>query len=507
MFNNILFNIINILFFIPIKLIINDGVYNIMWNDFYLSYKNKEINTSLSFKYPNTYFRIIKSKDNDIEQFYFIEQLISKLKLSISIFENKLSFIQVDIEKNDYITWNFIKIKDNKYAIRNKNKFFIKISNFKIFCKDITIEEASQFDLRLIFKEVKENQLDNEILEKEPIDILIKFIDLRDPKLKRKDIHQIEKDYDNEELRYSLRSILKNISWVRKIFIVMPNNKVRYFKEYNKKKKKIVYVKDKELIDFDSSNSYAFQFRYWKMKKFGISDNFIIMDDDYFIGKKLKKNDFFYVQYGKVIPLITCSQFFKIDKVTAQNNYYLYKLKAKMAKEEQNLDIFKYSEHLTYLFLINIFKIPLNESIFIPKFTHNALPVNLEEIKEIYNVVYNSKYKETTLNSLYRHIETVQFQIFLSSYTFIKYKRKVKDISHKYIDIKDCVLNNYNYSLFCINKGAYNYSDLTYYTAKIVMKYLFPNPTPYEVFESPLDNISFNVVLSMKTKISRYEKN
>ena len=36
------------------------------------------------------------------------------------------------------------------------------------------------------------------------------------------------------------------------------------------------------------------------MKKFGISDNIIIMDDDYFIGKKLKKRDFFYVQNRKI---------------------------------------------------------------------------------------------------------------------------------------------------------------------------------------------------------------
>ena len=75
----------------------------------------------------------------------------------------------------------------------------------------------------------------------------------------------------------------------------MPNEKVRYFKEYDLIKEKIIYVKDKDLIGFDSSNSYSFQFRYWNMKRFGISDNFIVMDDDYFIGAPLKKSDFFYV--------------------------------------------------------------------------------------------------------------------------------------------------------------------------------------------------------------------
>ena len=38
------------------------------------------------------------------------------------------------------------------------------------------------------------------------------------------------------------------------------------------------------------------------------------MDDDYFIGKKLEKKDFFYVKNGKVIPLITNANFIKMDR-------------------------------------------------------------------------------------------------------------------------------------------------------------------------------------------------
>ena len=111
---------------------------------------------------------------------------------------------------------------------------------------------------------------------------------MRDPIFVRNGIHQIKKDFDNEELRYSIRSILKNILWIRKIFILMPNDKIKYFKNYQLIKDKIVYVKDKDLLGYDSSNSLAFQFRYWKMEKFGISNNFIAMDDDCFIGKPLK---------------------------------------------------------------------------------------------------------------------------------------------------------------------------------------------------------------------------
>jgi hypothetical protein len=45
------------------------------------------------------------------------------------------------------------------------------------------------------------------MIEKEPIDLFIKYIDLRDKSLNRRGIRQIYKDFDNEELRYSLRSI------------------------------------------------------------------------------------------------------------------------------------------------------------------------------------------------------------------------------------------------------------------------------------------------------------
>ena len=55
---------------------------------------------------------------------------------------------------------------------------------------------------------------------KEPIDIIIKYIDLKDRTLNRTGINQTFKDNDNEELRYSLKSILQYIPWVRKIFIL-----------------------------------------------------------------------------------------------------------------------------------------------------------------------------------------------------------------------------------------------------------------------------------------------
>ena len=112
----------------------------------------------------------------------------------------------------------------------------------------------------LIYEEVKITPEQEKLIEKEPIDIVIKYIDLTDKTLNRTGIKQLKKDQDNEELRYSVRSILENIPWVRKIFILMPNEKVKYFKPYEEIKEKIIYVKDKDLLNYDSDNNIFIYF-------------------------------------------------------------------------------------------------------------------------------------------------------------------------------------------------------------------------------------------------------
>ena len=128
-------------------------------------------------------------------------------------------------------------------------------------------------------------------------------------------------------------------------------------------------------------------------------------------------------------------------------------------------------------------------------------------IKDIYKLVLNSEYKSATLDSLYRHINSLQFQTLLLSYTFIKFNKKVKDLPSKYIDINLTVLANYNYSLFCINTGGGNYSLFNFQKTKIVMNYLFPVPTPYENVDYNISNVAFNVVYSMENIINLYEEN
>ena len=497
---------IYIIFLINIskEIIIQNAVYNLVYKNYYFNYENLTLQISDSLKEEiNSNFRIISTINNS---FYYIQHINTNLYLLTAKNNTNILLLGLINKNDDLGYWNFIHTGNNNYKIFNKNHCYIKIRKKNIFCENILLNKASEFNFIKIYEEINENdKLKEELIEKEPIDVLIKYIDLRDPYLKRTGIHQIKKDLDNEELRYCIRSILKNIPWVRKIFILMPNEKVRYFKDYNLINDKIIYIKDKDILGYDSSNSLAFQYRYWKMVKFGISNNFISMDDDYFIGNPLNKSDFFYVKEGKVTPFLVTSKFTKISKSSAQQKLRYFKSLIKKSDKEQTSPIFRYSLYLTYLLILKLFK---KYSLFIPMHTHNAIPINVDEIKEVYDIINNSEYKSGTLNSLYRPIINIQFQTFVTSYCFLKYNKKVRNLTYKLINNRDSINNiDYSFSLFCINTGSINYRPSSFMKTRIVLEYLFPIPSPYEIINNNLPILAFDsIFLNYKEfKLSKYK--
>jgi hypothetical protein len=70
----------------------------------------------------------------------------------------------------------------------------------------------------------------------------------------------------------------------------MPNQKVKYFKSYEEIKEKVIYINDKDFLGFESANIFSFTFNLYKLKNFGVSKNFIYLEDDFFIGKSLTIN-------------------------------------------------------------------------------------------------------------------------------------------------------------------------------------------------------------------------
>ena len=472
------------------------GIYNFFYNNKqYLTYEKDIIKISFSEKInKNTHLRIIKLSNNN----YHIENLEGNLKLfgksenlKFSTKENSQNLIDLE--------WSFIELNNNRFIIRNKNGCYISLANDILTCKN-NIKNAIKLEITLLYEEVHNTEEEIKLIEEEPIDVFIKFIDLTDPTLVREGISQIVKDESNDELKYSIRSILKNIPWVRKIFVVMPNEKVKYFKDYELIKDKIVYVKDKDLIGFDSSNIAVFQFLSWKMTKFNMSDNFLLMDDDYFIGKPLKKTDFFYVKDGKVVPLIVTNDFIKVGENLAKYNKANFKKRMKVPQSPYQ---FKNSAQNVHLFNLKIF----NKSVIFPDFTHNAIPCNIKEVKEIYDLVYNSEYRANTLESLFRGNECLMFQVFYLDYTFNRFNKKVNNVPHKYIDVDDVFSSSFNYSLFCINTGHRKYRPIAFEKMKIAMNYYFPEPTPYEIINYiSIPNISYNIIYQKENEKNKLKK-
>lgn len=473
---------------------------------------------NLENKHQN--FRIVKSnfiseeeeqqQEENAPNIYQIEEAESNKRIGVSIKRKNLIYNVFAYNEKDEgfngleARWYLKQKTEDTYYIQNELGCYLQVINEdKISCNKLDlsrkINDLIEFRLVKLYENAPKES--SSLLEREPIDVLIKYIDLSDETLVRDGIQQIIKDEDHEELRYSLRSVLKNIPWIRKIFILMPNQKVKFLKEYDLIKEKIVYVKDKDLLGFDSASSPSFQFNLWRMKDFGMSDNFILMDDDCFIGKPLKKMDFFYEENGNIYPSII-SEYYTYKNYSDIMNYY-ESYEKKKGEDAHTHEGFMFSLAATHKFIYDL----LGKSLVIPNFTHNAIPANLKDLLEIFTLIKKYyPYANDTLFSLFRNSRCLQCQSFVATFTLNKYMRKVHKITARYIDVGLSFDNDYNSSLYCINTGGNGeYSRFSFIQSKAIMEKLFPEPTIFEVYNySLVSDLCFEILNTSKTNQKSY---
>ena len=330
----------------------------------------------------------------------------------------------------------------------------VKCSNYlsyNISDKGKSIEKQFVFTFVKLFEEGKFNSEFLNYINNEPIDIVIKYIDLTDKSLNRNGIKQTYKDQDNQEIKYCIRSILYNLPWIRKIYILMPNEKVNFFKSIEEINEKIIYVKDKDLLGFNSANIQAFIFNLFKMEKFGLSKNFIYMEDDYFIGKPLKKYDFFYYDNitKKILPYLVTTKFYKLNNTEVMEQYNsLFKIKDII--DPHSSPGFWLGIFITHKFFLENYKAIIIST----EFSHNAIAENIDDLKEIFEEAKKYKFFNETLYSKQRYILNLNHQHFVNLYQLnIKY-RKVHSIKSKYINIEKANKNKLNSPLFVINTNG-----------------------------------------------------
>ena len=122
-------------------------------------------------------------------------------------------------------------------------------------------------------------------------------------------------------------------------------------------------------------------------------------------------------------------------------------------------------------------------TLFNPSPTHNAISYNIQDLKEIYELIVNNyKYANETLNSIERHILTLQTQHFVDLYVLNIKHRKVHMISFNFISLQKIKLKYLYEGLFVINTdGNIKYTEKNYMREKKILEMRFPNPTSYEI--------------------------
>ena len=461
------------------------GIYFIknIYNNYYF-YLDKN---RLILSKEQTNFRLISIEPN----IYYLETKHSRKKIGVNANNIIIKYNNEDkINNIAKIIWNITKINENEYFIQNYyNKKFIELNHFSLQCSNnindipyLSNEKLKNYKF-IFIKVVDEAKIENknlEIINNEPIDVVIKYIDLSDKSLKREGINQIYKDLDNEELRYSLRSILQYIPWVRKIYIIMPNEKVRYLKTFEEIKNKIIYVKDKDLLGYESANIHSFTFQLFKLEKFGISKNFIYMEDDFFIGTPLNKHDFFYYdeEKKKVLPYLLTKYFQEFQKSDVLYQYN------KLYKNKEDIHPHSYEGWWISIYGTDKYFIEkYNNLIINTNFTHNAIAENIDELKIIFEEIKDYEYINGTLLSKERNILTLNQPHFLNLYQLNINHKKVHTLPYYYFPIEKLKIYKLNLPLFVINIGGNHIP--TKRQIKIerkIMEKRFPFHTEYEIY-------------------------
>ena len=119
------------------------------------------------------------------------------------------------------------------------------------------------------------------------------------------------------------------------------------------------------------------------------------------------------------------------------------------------------------------------------EFTHNAIPMNVNDLKEVFQVIQNYKYINGTLYSIERYVLTLLTQHFYGLYLLNIKHRKVHSIMNRYFKIESLNflhLNDSEYApLFVINTGGIRLSINQINGGMRLVKKRFTLPTKYEI--------------------------
>ena len=100
-----------------VELLITESVYNLLWDNHYLSFNKNKIIISDKFNYPITLFRIKIISNSSC---YYIEEINTNYTLGFSL-NKELLFYERKEQNNLFISWEFINRKPLNKILSNNS--------------------------------------------------------------------------------------------------------------------------------------------------------------------------------------------------------------------------------------------------------------------------------------------------------------------------------------------------------------------------------------------------
>lgn len=274
---------------------------------------------------------------------------------------------------------------------------------------------------------------------------------------------------DNDELKFSLRSVERYMPWINHIFIVTDNQIPSWLNlEYSK----VSIIDHKDIMNEDilpTFNSMVIEANIYKIPN--LSDYFILANDDFFAYKDVPISFFF---HKNKIPYCNFRHKLKDEAktISTYSNCLLHThelvkkktgLKPPKFYPHHNMDAYTKSGYSFFYFLF------FDEKKYLEKFKFRQ--VNLIERVGI------SYYLVATGRGVFRRIRKAKlFNAFLSFFGINRVYSLYFSNQKRNIEKK---LKLYRPYLFCINDGEGSTDEDRMYSKKLLLK-LFPNKSSFE---------------------------
>lgn len=270
--------------------------------------------------------------------------------------------------------------------------------------------------------------------------------------------------YDsNDELKYSIRSILKHLPWIRKIFIVTDNQKPDWLKE---EQEKIIIIDHTEILPPEAIpcfNSVVIEYFLYKIPD--LSEHFLYANDDMFVNADLSSS-FFFAHDGYPFARFQY-QFLQKTEVRLKE---FFKIRINNYRRSINNAI-ELIENKYHKFFNGVSH-------------HNIDAYRREDLKNIVEVVFRDEFNNVLTNR-FRDDSDIQRII------FYYYSLAIKTAYLKYVNRKESCrirvhkgnftnyIHKYSPSLFCLNDTE-RATDKDRALIKPFLEKLFPEKSKYE---------------------------